>query len=106
MEGHGQRAGAYWQGFCVSRMIAFASWADLTLVALASRTPHLMRLIETLGMIGPQDMFLFVIVLLLLFGAKKLPELARGMGKSLGEFKKAREEYEQDNNRENTDKKS
>ena len=41
-------------------------------------------------------MFLFVIVLLLLFGAKKLPELARGMGKSLGEFKKAREEYDQE----------
>jgi len=49
-----------------------------------------------LGFIGPQDMFLFVIVLLLLFGAKKLPELARGMGKSLGEFKKAREEYDQE----------
>jgi len=41
-------------------------------------------------------MFLFVVVLLLLFGAKKLPELARGMGKSLGEFKKAREEYDQE----------
>jgi TatA/E family protein of Tat protein translocase len=33
-------------------------------------------------------------VLLLLFGAKKLPELARGMGKSMGEFKKAREDFE------------
>lgn len=49
-----------------------------------------------LGFVGPQDMFLVVIVLILLFGAKKLPELARGMGKSLGEFKKAREEYEQE----------
>ena len=49
-----------------------------------------------LGFVGPQDMFLFVLVLILLFGAKKLPELARGMGKSLGEFKKAREEYEQE----------
>jgi TatA/E family protein of Tat protein translocase len=39
--------------------------------------------------------FLLVIVLLL-FGAKKLPELARGFGKSLGEFKKGREECARD----------
>lgn len=37
---------------------------------------------------------LIFFVVLLLFGAKKLPQLARGMGKSLGEFKKAREEFE------------
>lgn len=42
---------------------------------------------------GPEIALIFV-VLLLLFGAKKLPELARGMGKSLGEFKKARQEFE------------
>ena len=33
-------------------------------------------------------------IVLLLFGAKKIPELARGLGKSMGEFKKAREEFE------------
>ena len=32
--------------------------------------------------------------ILLLFGAKKLPEFARGLGKSMGEFKKARQEFE------------
>ena len=42
---------------------------------------------------GPELVFILVIVLLL-FGAKKLPELARGLGQSLGEFKKAREEFE------------
>lgn len=42
---------------------------------------------------GPELIFILVIVLLL-FGAKKLPELARGLGQSLGEFKKAREEFE------------
>jgi len=41
----------------------------------------------------PELIMIFVVVLLL-FGAKKLPELARGVGKSMGEFKKAREEFE------------
>jgi len=39
-------------------------------------------------------MIMIFVVILLLFGAKKLPELARGVGKSMGEFKKAREEFE------------
>ena len=39
-------------------------------------------------------MVLIFIVILLLFGAKKLPQLARGVGKSMGEFKRAREEFE------------
>jgi TatA/E family protein of Tat protein translocase len=42
---------------------------------------------------GPEVAIIFVLMLLL-FGAKKLPELARGMGKSLGEFKKAKQEFE------------
>jgi len=42
---------------------------------------------------GPEVMVIFVVVLLL-FGAKKIPELARGLGKSMGEFKKARTEFE------------
>ena len=45
----------------------------------------------TLG--GPEIAVIFVIVLLL-FGAKKIPELARGLGKSMGEFKRARTEFE------------
>jgi len=40
------------------------------------------------------EMIIIFIVILLLFGAKKLPELARGVGKSMGEFKKAKEEFE------------
>lgn len=39
-------------------------------------------------------MIIIFLVVLLLFGAKKIPELARGLGKSMGEFKKAREEFE------------
>ncbi len=52
-----------------------------------------------LGFIGPlggPEMIMIFVVILLLFGAKKLPELARGVGKSMGEFKKAREEFERE----------
>ena len=41
-------------------------------------------------------MIMILVVVLLLFGAKKLPELARGVGKSMGEFKKARDEFERE----------
>ena len=44
--------------------------------------------------IGGQEMFLIFLAILLLFGAKKLPEFARGLGRSMGEFKKARQEFE------------
>lgn len=50
--------------------------------------------IAFIGTLGTQEIMLIFLVVLLLFGAKKLPELARGIGKSMGEFKKAREEFE------------
>jgi len=37
--------------------------------------------------IGPQEIILILLVLVLLFGAKKLPELARGSGRALRIFK-------------------
>ncbi len=46
------------------------------------------------GMPGGPEMILIFIIVLLLFGAKKLPQLARGIGKSAGEFKKAKDEFE------------
>ena len=48
--------------------------------------------------LGGQEMILVFLVILLLFGAKKLPELARGLGKSAGEFKNARREFEDELN--------
>ncbi|HEY8965634.1 MAG TPA: twin-arginine translocase TatA/TatE family subunit [Candidatus Methylacidiphilales bacterium] len=42
------------------------------------------------------DFFWIFVALVLLFGAKKLPELARGLGKSLGEFKKAKDEFDRE----------
>lgn len=44
--------------------------------------------------LGPPEILIIFVIVLLLFGAKKIPELARGLGKSMGEFKKAREEFE------------
>jgi sec-independent protein translocase protein TatA len=49
-----------------------------------------------IGSLGGQEMILIFLVVLLLFGAKKLPELARGIGKSMGEFKKARDDFERE----------
>ncbi|MEM7699607.1 MAG: twin-arginine translocase TatA/TatE family subunit [Verrucomicrobiota bacterium] len=50
--------------------------------------------ILALGALGPQEIILIFLVILLLFGAKKIPELARGVGKGMGEFKKARDDFE------------
>ena len=44
--------------------------------------------------LGQQELMLIFLAVLLLFGAKKLPEFARGLGRSMGEFKKARQEFE------------
>jgi sec-independent protein translocase protein TatA len=43
-------------------------------------------------MIGTQEIILALVVLLLLFGSSRLPELARSLGKAKGEFKKGLEE--------------
>jgi sec-independent protein translocase protein TatA len=47
-------------------------------------------------MIGTQELLIIFAVVLLLFGAGKLPELARSLGKATGEFKKARMESEKE----------
>ena len=39
------------------------------------------------------DLLLILLLILLLFGAKKLPELARGMGQAIKEFQKAKDEF-------------
>ena len=46
-----------------------------------------------LNLAGP-DMMVILLIVLLLFGAKKLPELARGMGRAVKEFSAARDEIE------------
>lgn len=47
------------------------------------------------GMEGPSEVLLIFLAILLLFGGKKLPELARSLGKSIGEFKRGQHEGHQ-----------
>jgi sec-independent protein translocase protein TatA len=48
-----------------------------------------------MNLVGP-DMMVVLLIVLLLFGAKKLPELARGMGRAVKEFSAARDEIERE----------
>jgi sec-independent protein translocase protein TatA len=48
-----------------------------------------------LNLMGP-DMIVILLIVLLLFGSKKLPELARGMGRAVKEFSAARDEIERE----------
>lgn len=43
--------------------------------------------------IGGQELILLLLIILVLFGSKKLPELARGMGQAVKEFQKAKDEF-------------
>ena len=56
----------------------------------------IMNSLLALSMPGWPEITFILVIVLLLFGAKKLPELARGIGQSLGEFKKARDEFERE----------
>lgn len=57
------------------------------------------------GMFGPQQIILIVILVILLFGAKKIPELMKGVGKGIKEFKDATNNDDKDNSKEGTDSK-
>lgn len=50
--------------------------------------------IQLLAAISPTAVVVVLVLILLIFGGKKLPELARGLGKARREFKKASEELE------------
>ena len=56
--------------------------------------------------LGAPEIIIILFVVLLLFGAKKLPELAKGLGKGIKEFKKASNEVteEIDKNDDSQDK--
>jgi len=49
-----------------------------------------------MGNLGTTEILLILLVILIFFGAKKIPELAQGLGKGIREFKKATREVEED----------
>ncbi|MDZ7606033.1 MAG: twin-arginine translocase TatA/TatE family subunit [Cyclobacteriaceae bacterium] len=49
-----------------------------------------------LGNLGPMEMFLILLIVVIFFGAKKIPELARGLGQGIKEFKKASTDIKQE----------
>ncbi|MBN36927.1 MAG: twin-arginine translocase TatA/TatE family subunit [Opitutae bacterium] len=56
------------------------------------------NILALIGGMGGTEMILIFLVVLLLFGAKKVPELFRSLGKGVNEFRKAKNEWEQDIN--------
>lgn len=46
--------------------------------------------------IGTTEMVIIFLLVLIMFGAKKLPTFARSLGKSMGEFRKAKDEFERE----------
>jgi sec-independent protein translocase protein TatA len=48
------------------------------------------------GLPGGPELLIVLLVLVLLFGANKIPKLARSTGQAMGEFKKGREEIEEE----------
>ncbi len=48
------------------------------------------------GMPGTTEMMVILLIAVLLFGANKIPKLARSTGEAMGEFQKGREEVEQE----------
>ena len=48
------------------------------------------------GIPSGQDLIILLVIVLVLFGAKRLPELARGLGQSVNEFKKAKDEFDKE----------
>jgi sec-independent protein translocase protein TatA len=48
------------------------------------------------GNLGTGEIILIILAILILFGAKKIPELAQGIGKGMKEFKKALKDVEEE----------
>jgi TatA/E family protein of Tat protein translocase len=46
--------------------------------------------------IGPPELLVIFLIILILFGAKRLPELARSLGRSINEFKNATQNIQQE----------
>lgn len=48
------------------------------------------NLFVMLGILGGQELMLILVIVLVLFGGRKIPELMRGLGRGVGEYNKAK----------------
>jgi len=63
-----------------------------------------MNLLIIAGLVGPQEVIIILIIVLLLFGGRKIPELMKGLGKGMSEFKKASKGDDDEDSKSNPDK--
>jgi sec-independent protein translocase protein TatA len=63
-----------------------------------------MNLFVIAGFVGPQEIIIILIIVLLLFGGRKIPELMKGLGKGMKEFKNATKEEGDVKEKSDTDK--
>ena len=63
-----------------------------------------MNLFVIAGFVGPQEIIIILIIVLLLFGGRKIPELMKGLGKGMKEFKAATKDEEGKENKSDAEK--
>jgi sec-independent protein translocase protein TatA len=56
-----------------------------------------MEALVILGMFGPTEIIIIVLIVVLLFGGRKIPELMKGIGQGMKEFKKATKDEQKEN---------
>jgi len=63
-----------------------------------------MNLFILAGFLGPTEIIIILLVVVLLFGGRKIPELMKGLGQGMREFKKATKEEDKTNTVKEQDK--
>jgi len=64
-----------------------------------------MNLFNQAGFLGPTEIIIIVLLVVLLFGGRKIPELMKGLGQGMKEFRKAtKEDDSKSNDKKETDK--
>ena len=63
-----------------------------------------MNLFVIAGFIGPPEIAIIAVVILLLFGGRKIPELMKGLGKGMKEFKNATKEDDSEDAKSDSEK--
>jgi sec-independent protein translocase protein TatA len=67
-----------------------------SLLAQSVWVPDLGTVLIAWGAPSFQELIVILVIVLIVFGAKRLPELARALGQSMNEFRKAKDEFEKE----------